>query len=130
MMIPAKRMKVTLLVKEDIIHLWFRQYLSNCQQKPTCHEFSDKALGYPSKPESKEFKHPQSSTENEFKAQTSIRELRISVVRFHVLTTVSMKFKVFWDVAPCSHFEVDRHFRGAYCLHYPHHPDDEGSTHL
>jgi hypothetical protein len=24
----------------------------------------------------------------------------------------------FWDVAPCSHVEVDRSFRGAYCLHY------------
>jgi hypothetical protein len=32
-----------------------------------------------------------------------------------------MKFKVFWDVAPCSH-EVDRCFRDAYCLH--HRPDD------
>jgi hypothetical protein len=28
-----------------------------------------------------------------------------------------MKFRVFWDVAPCSHVEVDRRFRGAYCLH-------------
>jgi hypothetical protein len=26
----------------------------------------------------------------------------------------SMKFRVLWDVAPCS--DVDRHFRGAYCL--------------
>jgi hypothetical protein len=25
----------------------------------------------------------------------------------------SMKFRVFWDVAPCSHNEVDRRFRGA-----------------
>jgi hypothetical protein len=32
------------------------------------------------------------------------------------------KFRVFWDVAPCSHVEVDRRFRGAYCLH--HRPDD------
>jgi hypothetical protein len=29
-----------------------------------------------------------------------------------------MKFRVFWDVAPCSHVEVDRRFRGAYCLHH------------
>jgi hypothetical protein len=27
-----------------------------------------------------------------------------------------MKFS--WDVAPCSHVEVDRRFRGAYCLHH------------
>jgi hypothetical protein len=27
-----------------------------------------------------------------------------------------LKFRVFWDVAPCSHIEVDRRFRGAYCL--------------
>jgi hypothetical protein len=27
-----------------------------------------------------------------------------------------MKFRVFWDVAPCSHVEVHRRFRGAYCL--------------
>jgi hypothetical protein len=25
---------------------------------------------------------------------------------------------VFWDVAPCSVVEIDRRFRGAYCLHY------------
>jgi hypothetical protein len=31
-------------------------------------------------------------------------------VSFQVLTAASMKF---WDVAPCSHFEVDRRFRGA-----------------
>jgi hypothetical protein len=40
------------------------------------------------------------------------------VVGFQVLTAVSMKFRVFWDVAPCSHVEVDRRFRGAYCLHH------------
>jgi hypothetical protein len=28
-----------------------------------------------------------------------------------------VKFKVFWDVAPCSHIEVDRRFRGVYSLH-------------
>jgi hypothetical protein len=52
-------------------------------------------------------------------------------VKFHVLAAVSMKFRVLWDVAPCSHVEVDRHFRGAYCLyHQAHRPDDGGSTHL
>jgi hypothetical protein len=29
-----------------------------------------------------------------------------------------MKFRVLWDVAPCSHIEVDQRFRGAYCLHH------------
>jgi hypothetical protein len=29
-----------------------------------------------------------------------------------------MKFRVFLDVAPCSHVEVYRRFRGAYCLHH------------
>jgi hypothetical protein len=28
-------------------------------------------------------------------------------VGFHVLTAASMKFRVFWDVALCSHIEVD-----------------------
>jgi hypothetical protein len=31
-------------------------------------------------------------------------------VRFQVLTAVGMKVSVFWDVAPCSHVEVDRRF--------------------
>jgi hypothetical protein len=39
-------------------------------------------------------------------------------VRFQVLTAASMKFRGFWDVAPCSHVEVNRRFRGAYCLHH------------
>jgi hypothetical protein len=53
-------------------------------------------------------------------------------LRFQVLTAASMKYRVFWDVAACSHFEVDRRFRGAYCLHHQDDdgPDDEGSTHL
>jgi hypothetical protein len=25
---------------------------------------------------------------------------------------------IFWDVAPCSLVEIDRRFRGAYCLHH------------
>jgi hypothetical protein len=36
-----------------------------------------------------------------------------------------MKFRVFWNVAPCSHFEVDRCFRDEYCLH---HQGDEGAV--
>jgi hypothetical protein len=27
-------------------------------------------------------------------------------------------YRLFWDVAPCSHVEVDRGFRGMYCLHH------------
>jgi hypothetical protein len=34
------------------------------------------------------------------------------IVRFQVLTAASMKFRVFWDVAPFNHIEVDRYFRG------------------
>jgi hypothetical protein len=45
-------------------------------------------------------------------------------VRFQVLTAASMKFSVFWDVAPCSHVEVDIRFRAM------NRPDDGGSTHL
>jgi len=41
-------------------------------------------------------------------------------VRFQVLTARTMKFRVFWDVLPCSQIYVDRRFRG----------DDGGSTHL
>jgi hypothetical protein len=41
-----------------------------------------------------------------------------------------MKMAAFWDLAPCS-LEVDRCFRGAYCLHQgDDHPDDGGSAHL
>jgi hypothetical protein len=41
----------------------------------------------------------------------------------HLLASdLSMKMIVFWDVVPCSLVDIDRRFRGAYCLH--HHPDD------
>jgi hypothetical protein len=53
---------------------------------------------------------------------------KFCVVRFQVITVVSVKMTAFWDVALCSLVEVDQHFRGVYCLH--HHPDDGGSTHL
>jgi hypothetical protein len=40
------------------------------------------------------------------------------------------KISIFWDVAQYSLVDVDRHFRGAYCLHHQgdelHHPDDGG----
>jgi hypothetical protein len=46
---------------------------------------------------------------------------------FQVLTAASMKFGVFWDIAPCS-LEVNRYFRGVYCLHQQ--GNDGGSTRL
>jgi hypothetical protein len=33
------------------------------------------------------------------------------------LTGSNMKMAVFWDIAPCSLVEVDRRFKGRYCLH-------------
>jgi hypothetical protein len=38
-------------------------------------------------------------------------------MRFQVLAAVSMKMTGFWDVVPCSLVEVNRRFKGAYCLH-------------
>jgi hypothetical protein len=40
-----------------------------------------------------------------------------SYMRFQVITAVSVKFRVFWDVAPCSHVQVYQRFRNAYYLH-------------
>jgi hypothetical protein len=48
-------------------------------------------------------------------------------VRFQVLTAARMRMTVFRDVAPCSLVEIDRRFRGAYCLHN-HRPDEAVST--
>jgi hypothetical protein len=41
----------------------------------------------------------------------------VSYVRFEVLTAVTMKNAVFWDVAPCRYF-VNRRFGGTYRLHF------------
>jgi hypothetical protein len=46
-----------------------------------------------------------------------IQTYLIELVRFQVLTAASMKMTAFWNTAPCSLVEVDRRFRGAYCLH-------------
>jgi hypothetical protein len=27
-----------------------------------------------------------------------------------------MKFRVFWDILPCSQIDLDRRFRGSYCI--------------
>jgi hypothetical protein len=40
-----------------------------------------------------------------------------------VLTTASVKMTAFWEMSLCSLAEVNRRFRGAYCLHR--HPDVE-----
>jgi hypothetical protein len=39
-------------------------------------------------------------------------------VRFEVLTAMSMDVAAFWNVALCSLVDVQKHFRGAYCLHH------------
>jgi hypothetical protein len=62
-------------------------------------------------------------------------KVQSNYVIFQVLTAASMKFRVFWYVAPCSHVEVDRRFRVVYCLRHQgyvciNRPDDGGSTHL
>jgi hypothetical protein len=46
-------------------------------------------------------------------------------VRLQALMATSMKVAVSWDVTPCSLVEIDRQFRGAYCLH---HQDNESTT--
>jgi hypothetical protein len=48
----------------------------------------------------------------------SVKDNKIRIVRFKVLTAASMMFRVvFWVVLPCK-IIVDRRFRGAYCLHH------------
>jgi hypothetical protein len=37
--------------------------------------------------------------------------LCLTLARFQVLQTTSMKMAVFWDVAPCSMVDTDRRFR-------------------
>jgi hypothetical protein len=49
-------------------------------------------------------------------------------LRFQVLMVMGMNMTVFWDMVPCSLIDVDRYFRGVYCLH--HQDSDGGSTHL
>jgi hypothetical protein len=51
------------------------------------------------------------------RACSSVTNLEI-IVRFQVLTAASVKFRAFWEVAPCSHVEVDRRFGGVYCLNH------------
>jgi hypothetical protein len=41
----------------------------------------------------------------------------ITHVRFEVITTVTVKNAVFWDVTPCSLVEVYRYFGRIFCMH-------------
>jgi hypothetical protein len=41
-----------------------------------------------------------------------------------ILHITMLLFRVFWDVAPCSHVEIDQHFRD---VHYLHHQGDHRS---
>jgi hypothetical protein len=43
-------------------------------------------------------------------------KLQSRQMRFEVHTATRMKMTVFWDVAQCSLIDIDRRFRGAYCL--------------
>jgi hypothetical protein len=47
-------------------------------------------------------------------------------MRFQAVMAANMKIIVFWDIAPYSLVEVDRRFRGVYCLH--HQGDDAGGS--
>jgi hypothetical protein len=55
-----------------------------------------------------------------FKKETKVRIKTQVLVCILNYTTVDDKVwcLVFWDVAPCTHIEVDRRFRGAYYLHH------------
>jgi hypothetical protein len=49
-------------------------------------------------------------------------------MRFHVLTSASMKTTTFWVVSPCSPLQVYRRFGGACCFYQ--HANDGSSKHL
>jgi hypothetical protein len=52
-----------------------------------------------------------------------------NLVRFQVLIATTVKMtRTLWDRAQCSLVQVDRRFRGAYCLHNQ--GDGRGSTRL
>jgi hypothetical protein len=55
--------------------------------------------------------------------QTSTNACKIKVLESRELQKsltegADIKFRVFWDIVPCSHVEVDRRFRGPYYLHH------------
>jgi hypothetical protein len=61
---------------------------------------------------------------------TIITKAYFAFVKFKILTAGNMKMAVFWDFAACSLVEIDRRFRGAYCLHHKGDEDEGGSKHL
>jgi hypothetical protein len=56
------------------------------------------------------------STENAVNIFTSVAISNF--MRLQILTAASMTLTAFWDIPPCSLVEIDRRFRGAYCLHH------------
>lgn len=52
----------------------------------------------------------------------------MEVVRYEVVTVMSMNMAVFCDIAPCSVIDILCHFRGVYCLHRQY--GDGDSKHL
>jgi hypothetical protein len=47
----------------------------------------------------------------------NFEETKAAFVGFEVLTSVTMKSSVFWDITPCSLVKVSRCFRGTYEYH-------------
>jgi hypothetical protein len=54
----------------------------------------------------------------DFKSERNLLTLLILFVLRVVWPKPMAKMTPFWDAAPCSLVEVDRRFRGAYCLHH------------
>jgi hypothetical protein len=79
------------------------------------------------------------SVRSVFYYNTKLKHRKIKQVVFDSLYNsseqwdLSIKMNVFWIVAPRSPVEIDRCFRGAYCLHHQSHrnrPDDRGTKYL
>jgi hypothetical protein len=58
-------------------------------------------------------------SDDDKKDYTIIKKMQIIERVKNGKSKVSLKFRISWNVAPCRHVEVDRRFRGAYCLHHP-----------
>jgi hypothetical protein len=64
----------------------------------------------------------ETATLNKAMYKITIYDILTVLVRIQVLTAARV-MTVFWHVVPCSLVEIDRRFRGAYCLH---HQGDDG----
>jgi hypothetical protein len=51
------------------------------------------------------------SANDRWKGSAKVGALKL---RFQVVTALSLKMAVFWDVAPCSLVEIDQRFRDAF----------------